>query len=124
MAEPAPTLTRHDLEAKIIKRCWESEAFRNEFTTDPVGAFVKYLEVPPASLPKIVIHKETAGSWYIVLPQRPPGADELSEEELERVAAGSFYTLGASFSVIASVAASVATMSAAAGMSATLKSGW
>jgi hypothetical protein len=45
-------LTRHDLEAKIVKRCWEDEGFRKEFTADPAATFVKYLQVPASSLPK------------------------------------------------------------------------
>jgi hypothetical protein len=88
MAEAEPTLTRHDVEAKIVKRCWEDAAFRKEFTADPAGAFVKYLQVPAAGLPKIVVHEEPAGSWHIVLPPKPAQAGELSEAELEKVAGG------------------------------------
>jgi hypothetical protein len=86
MTGQTAALTRHDLEAKIVKRCWEDEAFRKKFTADPAGAFVKYLEIPAASLPKIVIHEESAGSWHIVLPSRPANTEELSEQDLERVA--------------------------------------
>ena len=89
MAEEAPALTRHDIEAKIVKRCWEDEAFHKEFTTDPVGTAVKYLEVPSASLPNIVVHEEPAGSWHIVLPAKPSNVGELSDEDLEKVAGGS-----------------------------------
>ena len=88
MSEPAPTLTRHDIEAKIVKRCWEDEAFHQEFTTDPVGTAVKYLEVPAANLPNIVVHEEPPGAWHIVLPAKPAEAGELSEDELEKVAGG------------------------------------
>ena len=88
MAEEAPALTRHDIEAKIVKRCWEDDAFRQEFTVDPVGTAVKYLEVPAANLPSIVVHEEPAGSWHIVLPAKPAEAGELSEDELEKVAGG------------------------------------
>jgi hypothetical protein len=88
MSEQAATPTRFDLEAKIVKRCWQDEAFRQEFTADPVAALVKYLEVPAASLPNIVVHEEPAGAWHIVLPTKPAGAGELPEEELERVAGG------------------------------------
>jgi hypothetical protein len=89
MAEQAgSTLTRHDLEAKIVKRCWEDEAFRKEFTADPAAAFTKYLAVPKDRLPKIVIHEVSAGSWHIVLPPKPAYAAELSEVDLERVAGG------------------------------------
>jgi hypothetical protein len=83
------TLTRHDLEAKIVKRCWEDEAFRKEFISDPVGAFVRYLGVPATDLPKIVIHEESAGSWHIVLPTRQAEAGELSEADLEKISGGS-----------------------------------
>jgi hypothetical protein len=80
--------TRHDLEAKIVKRCWEDEAFRKEFTADPAGAFTRYLEVPAASLPKILVHEEAPGSWHIILPAKPANTSELSEEDLEKVAGG------------------------------------
>jgi hypothetical protein len=88
MAQSVPTLSRHDLEAKIVKRCWEDEAFRKEFTADPAGAFVKYLEVPKDSLPKIVVHEEEPGSWHIVLLPRPANVGELSEEDMETIAGG------------------------------------
>jgi hypothetical protein len=88
MASQDSQLTRHDPEAKIVKRCWENEGFRAEFIADPEGVFVKYLEVPAASLPKVVVHEEAAGSWRIVLPARPVKAGELSEAELERIAGG------------------------------------
>src|SRR5271170_7181436 len=88
MTEQAPTLMRHDLEAKIVKRCWEDDGFRKEFTADPAAAFVKYLGVPAASLPKISVHQEAAGSWHIVLPAKPANAGELSDADLEKVAGG------------------------------------
>jgi hypothetical protein len=88
MTEQLPTLTRHNLEAKILKRCWQDEDFRREFTADPVATAVKYLDVSPASLPKIVIHEEPAGSWHIVLPPRPANADALRDQDLEQIAGG------------------------------------
>jgi hypothetical protein len=93
MAAAEPTLTRHDLEAKIVKRSWTDEAFRKEFIADPAGTFVKYMQVPAADLPKILIHEEPAGSWHIVLPLRPPNAGELSEHDLETVAGGAPVTV-------------------------------
>jgi hypothetical protein len=88
MTEQKSTLTRHDLEAKIVKRCWQDEGFRKEFTADPTAIAVKYLQAPATSLPKIVVHEETPGSWHLVLPAKPVIADELSEADLERVAGG------------------------------------
>jgi hypothetical protein len=104
MASQYPQLTRHDLEAKIVKHSWEDEAFRKEFIADPAGAFVKYLNVPAASLPKIAVHQEEPGSWHIVLSAKPAGARELSEVELERVAGG---TLKAAAWAVTAVTAAV-----------------
>jgi hypothetical protein len=88
MTEQSPALTRHDLEAKIVKRCWEDEEFRKDFTSDPAGVFAKYLNVPADDLPQVVVYQETAGSWHIVLPAKPANADELSEQDLEKVSGG------------------------------------
>jgi hypothetical protein len=113
MASKAEGLTRHDLQAKVVKRCWEDEGFREEFTADPAGAFVRYLEVPAVSLPEIVVCQEEPGSWHIVLPAKPANAGELSEEELEKVAGGALawkLSLGitASLTATASIVGSVA----------------
>jgi hypothetical protein len=120
MTEQAETLSRHDLEAKIVMRCWENEEFRKEFTADPAGAFVKYWAVPAASLPKIVIHEEPGGSWHIVLPPRPANAGELSEEELERVAGGNSMQ-GCALAAITSVYSITGTIIS---VGETLKHGW
>jgi hypothetical protein len=109
MTEQAPVLTRHDLEAKIVKRCWQDEGFRKEFTADPARAFVKYLEVPAASLPHISVHQEDPGSWHIVLPAKPAEPGELSEQDLEKVAGGTTPAslVSATLSLIATGAASL-----------------
>ncbi len=88
MSQGAPSLSRHDVEAKIVKRCWENDAFRKEFLSDPAGCFVKYLNAPKGQLPKIAVHEEQPGTWHIVLPAKPAETGELSDEELENVAGG------------------------------------
>jgi hypothetical protein len=124
MAEHSVTLTRHDLEAKIVRHCWEDEGFRNEFTTDPVGTAVKYLQVPAASLPKIVVHQEMAGAWHIILPAKPADADELSEEDLEKVAGGTTPTLAISAAVSIGAVVSAASAGISGSVSVTLNEGW
>jgi hypothetical protein len=116
MTQQAPLLTRHDLEAKIVKHCWEDEGFRKEFTADPAGAFVRYLEVPAASLPRLVVHEETPGSWHIVLPPRPANLNELSEQDLEKVAGGFTPTLVVVSITAASIGASISTSISASAM--------
>ena|SRR5271170_8308459 len=108
MTDQSSALSRHDLEAKIVKRCWEDDAFRKEFTADPASVFVKYLKVPASSLPNIVIHQEAAGNWHIVLPAKPANTNELSEEDLEKIAGGaSPLTLSIVVTIAASVSAGV-----------------
>jgi hypothetical protein len=102
-------LTRHDLEAKIVKRCWQDEEFRKEFTADPAGAFVNYLRIPAASLPKVSVHLEEPGSWHIVLPVKPASQGEFSERELEMVAGGA-----STFGCVSMATAIFATMLASA----------
>jgi hypothetical protein len=121
MAEAESTPTRHDLEAKIVKRSWEDEAFRKEFTADPAGAFVKYLGVSAASLPTIVVHQEAPGSWDIVLPAKPANANELSGEDLEKIAGGSAATPPVFFTIATAVAA---LGSATAGVVSRAQGGW
>jgi hypothetical protein len=116
MTQQAPLLTRHDLEAKIVKRSWQDEGFRKEFTADPAGSFVRYLDVPAASLPRIVVHEETPGSWHIVLPPRPADTNELSEQELEKVAGGFTPTLVVVSITAASIGAGISTSISASAM--------
>lgn len=105
MTADAPAFSRHDLEAKIVKRCWENDAFRKEFVGDPAGCFAKYLNASQAQLPKIVVHEEQPGSWHIVLPPKPAKAGELSDEELEKIAGGTDVALTLFASVLALVTA-------------------
>jgi hypothetical protein len=121
MAEQAAMLTRHDLEAKIVKHCWEDEKFRKEFTADPAGAFVKYLQVSLASLPRISVHQEAPDCWHIVLPAKPASADELSEADLEKIAAGNM-TLTALLSALGASTVASAGITVSAGVS--IKQGW
>jgi hypothetical protein len=93
MADIEETLSRHDLEAKIIKHSWDDPAFHEKFVADPKGTIAKYAGVAAASLPEIVVHEEEPGSWHIVLPAKPAGAKELSDAELEKVAGGTTPTI-------------------------------
>jgi hypothetical protein len=123
MAGQAQAVTRHDLEAKIVRRCWEDESFRKEFTADPAGAFVKYLEVPAASLPRITVHQEEQRSWHIILPAKPASMAELSEEDLAKVAGGG---TPVAVSILATLSAFTSASSVSATVSAaiTLDKGW
>jgi hypothetical protein len=110
MAEQPAAIPRHDLEVKIVKKCWEDEKFREEFTADPATAFIKYLQVPAAGLPRIFVHQEDAGSWHIVIPVKPANTGELSEEDLERVAGGVTPVVSVVSTIVSTVVASSASV--------------
>jgi hypothetical protein len=93
MPEIEGTPSRHDLEAKIIKHCWDDPAFQEKFIADPKGTIAKYTGISAADLPEIVLHEEAAGTWHIVLPAKPAEAQELSNADLEKVAGGTTPTI-------------------------------
>jgi hypothetical protein len=112
MIKQAPALTRHDLEAKIVKRCWEDDAFREEFSTDPAGTFGKYLNVPATGLPKVIVHEEEPGTWHIVTPSKPINTSGLSEEDLEKVIGGTTITYTIPIAMSVTVAGVLSTIGA------------
>lgn len=107
------TLSRAEIEAKIVKRCWEDEAFAAEFRADPAAAFVKYAGVSADKLPRLVVHDEKPGEWHIVVPAKPAQAGELSDDELEKVAGGTDVFVTVSLTVVISTAVTSAVASAA-----------
>jgi len=88
VAVSAGAMSRADIEAMVVKRCWTDEAFRQELLADPAACFVKYTGQPPEQAPAIVVHEESGRDWHIVIPAKPSQADELSDADLERVAGG------------------------------------
>lgn len=82
-------ITRQELEAKIVAKAWTDEDFRRKFLADPKSQFEEHLGI---SLPDALVmtaHQEDANHLHFVIPAKPPGdLDELSDEELEKVAGG------------------------------------
>ena len=60
---------------------YKSEAYRSRVVRDPRGVLREFgLELPPAT--EIAVWDASAESRYMVLPRRPEGTDDLSEEAL------------------------------------------
>jgi len=87
VTEPV-ALSRHEIEARIVRKAWQDEAFRAELIADPVAVFTKYTGVAATQLPTILVHQEQSNEWNIVLPAKPAKTSELSDQDMERVAGG------------------------------------
>jgi len=87
-ATTLPQLTKHDIETRLIEKCWKEPEFRKQVLADPKGAFERQFGRPlPADL-KIIIHEDSANTINLALPPAPVNVQELSEDELEKVAGG------------------------------------
>ena len=81
-------LSRRDVEALIVKRSWSHPEFRAEFLADPKATIEKYSgEKLPVDF-TVTASAEDDQTIYFVIPTRPANADELSDEDLEKVAGG------------------------------------
>ena len=81
-------LSRQDMETLIVQRAWKDEAFRAEFLADAKGTIEKYAgQKLPADI-KVVALAEDDKTIHFVIPSKPANADELSDEDLEKVAGG------------------------------------
>ena len=82
------SLNRQEVESLIVQRAWKDEAFRAEFLADAKGTIEKYSgeKLPPEL--KVVALTEDDKTIHFVIPPKPTNADELSDEDLEKVAGG------------------------------------
>src|SRR6266536_2593827 len=99
MASDATTaeapMTRRDLEAKIVALAWKDDEFRKKFLADPKAQFEEKLGTKlPASL-RITAHEENENSLHFVIPTKPleKPIEELSDEDLEKIAGGTLPSL-------------------------------
>ena len=81
-------MSRQEMDAMIVQRAWKDDAFRDEFITDPKATIEKYSgqKLPPEL--NFVALAEDDKTIHFVIPAKPPKADELSDEDLEKVAGG------------------------------------
>lgn len=84
-----------DLEAQLIERAWQDEAFRQALLSNPKAVIeAEFGQKLPEDL-QIKVLEETPNLMYLVLPMNPDQLtdQDLSDEELDLVAGGSMFTV-------------------------------
>lgn len=85
----AQPMTRQELEARIIARASEDDAFRRNFLADPKAMFEKHLGTKLPERVVMTAHEEDANTLHFVIPSKPAiDLEELSDEDLEKIAGG------------------------------------
>jgi len=113
-------MTRRELETKIIVKAWEDEAFRSRFLADPKAVFEERLGIELPDALTITAHAEDAEHLHFVIPTKPDmDLDELSDEDLERIAGGTAALTGVVM-VVASIASVVGTVVGVGSLSVTV----
>jgi len=82
------TLTRRDLETRLIEKAWKDPAFRKSLVDDPKGMLEKRTGQKLPEQVRIFVHEEDANTLHFSIPVAPSNMNELSDEELDRVAGG------------------------------------
>ena len=81
-------VTRRDLETRLIEKAWKDPVFRKDVVNDPKGMLEKYAGQKLPEQVRIFVHEEDASTLHFSIPPAPSNLNELSDEELERVAGG------------------------------------
>ncbi|MEQ9625567.1 NHLP leader peptide family RiPP precursor [Coleofasciculus chthonoplastes] len=84
-----------DLEAQLIERAWQDEAFRQALLSNPKAVIEAELGNKLPEDLQVTVLEETPNLIYIVLPINPDKLtdQDLSAEELDLVAGGSMFTV-------------------------------
>ena len=73
------------LYGRVVARAWQDEAFKGRLLADPEGALAEVgVEVPTGHEVRVV--EDTERVTHLVIPPSP--GEELSDEQLDRVAGG------------------------------------
>lgn len=76
-----------NLEAKIIARAWKDPRFKEKLLKNPKAAMKEIgVDIPETLQIKVV--EDKPNSYTLILPPTAPHTEELSDQELEKLAAG------------------------------------
>ncbi|MGL5942257.1 MAG: NHLP leader peptide family RiPP precursor, partial [Waterburya sp.] len=74
---------RREFEANLITKAWKDEAFKQKLMSNPIVVYEEELGRKAPNNIEIQVLEETANITYLVIPKKPEGSEELSEEALE-----------------------------------------
>jgi len=100
-ASAAPLDTRVQLESALVQKCWKEPEFRKQVVGDPKGMLEKHLGRKLPEQVKIFIYEEDANTLHFSIPPAPSNFAELSDEDLEKVAGGTDFAVGAILGTLA-----------------------
>lgn len=89
-------MTRKEFESRIITRANEDESFRQLLLDDPKQAIQQeFIEQIPDGI-NIYVHEEEEDTYHFVIPWNPFSIpdDELSDDQLEIIAGGTYDCTG------------------------------
>jgi hypothetical protein len=93
---------------QVIAKCWTDEGFKRKLLADPAATLkAEGVELPAGLSIKAV--ENTDKVFHLVIPARPAGSADLSDAELDKVAAG-WFAFHATSDAIDAVAKALATM--------------
>ena len=82
------TVTRRDLETRLVEKAWKDPDFRKDIVKDPKGMLEKQTGQKLPEQLKIFVYEEDANTLHFSIPSPPSNLNELSDEDLEKVAGG------------------------------------
>ena len=72
MAATAPTLTRRELETRLVEKAWKEPAFRKDIVNDPKGGMLeKHTGQKLPEQMKIYVHEEDANTLHLSVRRLP-----------------------------------------------------
>jgi hypothetical protein len=81
-------MTRSELATQLTIKAWKDAEFRNAVTIDPKRLLEEQLGRKLPEQVRIFVHEEDAQTIHFSIPLMPSAVADLSDDELERVAAG------------------------------------
>lgn len=86
----AEAMTYREMSDAISVQAMKDEGFRDELLADPKGTFEKYSGQAMPENVEVYVHENSETATHFVLPPRI-SENELSDEDLEKVAGGEFF---------------------------------